>query len=115
MTSTTKLERGDIVLVRFVFADEEGAKRRPVLILSTDEYNSARREVIVSALTSNVTRLLPGDRLIEGWRESGLPKPSVATGIVRTIKASMVESRLGRLPASDLRAVAASLRKAMGL
>ena len=91
-----------------------GHLHRSGWILSTDAYNAARHQVIVSALTSNLIRLLPGDRIIEGWSEAGLPKRSVATGIVRNIKASMVESRLGRLPAPHLRAVAASLRKAMG-
>ena len=62
-----------------------------MLVLSGREYHAGRHEAIVAALTSNITRLLPGDHLIEGWREAGLPQPSVATDIVRTIKRTMIE------------------------
>lgn len=88
MPSTTSCERGDVVLVRFVFADERGAKRRPVLVLSGDDGHAGREEVIVAALTSNVARLLPGDHLIE--------------------------RSLGRLAARDLRAFQKLLRDTLG-
>ncbi len=115
MPSTTSCERGDIALVRFVFADESGAKRRPVLVLSGSEYHDGRQEMIVAAVTSNVSRLLPGDYVIERWGEAGLPKPSVATGILRTIKRGMIERSLGRLPAGDLHAFQSVLRAQLGL
>jgi mRNA interferase MazF len=98
-----------------VFADEHGAKRRPVLVLSGDDYHAGRDEVIVAALTSNVSRLLPGDHLIEEWREAGLPRPSLATGILRTIKRVMIERSLGRIAARDLRAFQKLLRGTLGL
>ncbi|HEX7670781.1 MAG TPA: type II toxin-antitoxin system PemK/MazF family toxin [Polyangiaceae bacterium] len=115
MPSTTTFERGAVVLVRFVFADEQGAKRRPVLVLSTSVYHSGRQEIIVAALTSNVERLLPGDRVIREWRAAGLPKPSVATGILRTIEVSMIEIALGHLRSKDLKEVEAALRETLGL
>ncbi|MGH7860568.1 MAG: type II toxin-antitoxin system PemK/MazF family toxin [Candidatus Binatia bacterium] len=114
-TSTTPYERGDIALVRFLFADEQGAKQRPVLVLSGGEYHAGRQEVIVAALTSNVSRLLPGDHLIEEWKDAGLPKPSVATGILRTIKRTMIGRVLGRMTARDLSAYQKVLRKMLGL
>ena len=115
MPSTTSCERGDVVLVRFVFADERGAKRRPVLVLSGDDYHAGRQDVIVAAVTSNVSRLLPGDHLIEAWRDAGLPRLSVATGILRTVKRAMIERSLGRLAARDLRAFQKLLRSTLGL
>ena len=75
----------------------------------------ARQEVIVAALTSNVSRLLPGDHFIEEWREAGLPQPSVATGILRTIKRAMIERPLGRMATRDLRAFQELLRATLGL
>jgi mRNA interferase MazF len=115
MPSTTSFERGDLVLVRFVFADEQGAKRRPVLVLSTGVYHAGRHDLIVAAVTSNVERLLPGDRTVREWRAAGLPKPSVVTGILRTIKVTMIESELGRLRTRDLHEVDAALRETLGL
>lgn len=108
-------ERGDVVLVRFVFTDESGAKRRPAVVVSTSEYHRGRQEVIVVAITSNVDRLLVGDHLISGWREAGLLYPSVATGIVRTIKQGMIERRLGAMPQADMQAIQEQLRHVMGL
>jgi mRNA interferase MazF len=111
----TTVDRGAIVLVRFVFADESGAKRRPALILSTARFHAGRREVLVAAITSNVGRLLVGDHLIEGWHEVGLPLPSVVTGILRTVKRDMIDDKLGMLGGDDLAAVEHNLRVSLGL
>ena len=115
MPRMTSYDRGAIVLVRFVFADESGAKRRPVLILSTQQYHAGRREVVVAAVTSNVGRLLIGDHKIRGWRQAGLPLPSVVTGILRTIKRDMVVDTIGVLGASDMLAVERNVRKSLGV
>lgn len=108
-------DRGDVILVDFVFADESGRKVRPALIVSARAYNDARQEIIIAAITSNVSRRLFGDQLIEDWQEAGLLRPSVVTGVVRTIRRPMILRRLGALAASDLRAVDHTLRRALGL
>jgi mRNA interferase MazF len=111
----TTFSRGDIVLLKLVFADEKGVKRRPGLIVSTETYHQGRREVILAAITSNDSRLLVGDYRIEAWRESGLLSPSIVTGIVRTIKQEMIADRMGSLPASELDSVQDRLRAILGL
>lgn len=111
----TNARRGDIVLVKFVFADEKGVKHRPGLIVSTDRYQQTRREAILVAITSNIGRLLSGDYRIKGWRESGLIHPSTVTGIVRTIKQDMIADTIGRLPAEELQTVEDRLRDVLAL
>ena len=111
----TSFSRGDIVLVKFVFADEKGAKQRPGLIVSTDRYHQGRRETIRAAITSNVGRLLVGDYKIKAWRDSGLLSPSIVTGIVRTVKHDMVAGKMGELPASELHAVENKLCEILAL
>lgn len=111
----TSCEQGEVVLVRFVFTDETGAKRRPAVVVSTSDYQRGRQEAIIAAITSNVDRLLVGDHLIVGWQEAGLLFPSVATGIIRTIKQAMIERRLGVMPPADLQAIRDKLRQVMGL
>ena len=111
----TSCSRGDIVLVKFVFADEKGIKQRPALIVSADRYHRGRRETILAAITSNVGRLLVGDYKIKAWRESGLLYPSIVTGIVRTIKQDMIASKMGDLPSSELHAVEDKLREILAL
>lgn len=111
----TACEHGDVVLVRFLFAEGRGAKRRPALIVSSNEYHRGRQEAIIAAITSNVARLLVGDHLIAGWQEAGLLFPSVSTGVIRTIKQGMVERRLGAMPPGDLQAIQQKLSRALAL
>lgn len=111
----TTCRRGDVVLVGFVFSDESGVKLRPALVVSSDAYHRARQEAIVAAITSNVRRPLPGDHRIARWREAGLLFPSLVTGILRTIKRSMIRQRLGMLQNADAKAADASLRLALDL
>lgn len=107
--------RGDIVLVNFVFPDETGTKRRPALILSDDAYQQSRQEVIIAAVTSNVRRLLAGDCLISNWKGAGLLYASAVTGVIRTVKETMLERKLGALAGRDLQAVQQSMRHVLGL
>jgi len=107
--------RGDIVLVNFIFSDETGIKRRPALIVSSDAYHQGRQEVIIAAITSRTDRVLVGDHLIVRWREAGLLFPSVATGIIRTIKQDMIAKRLGVMANEDMREIDNKLRFVLDL
>ena len=111
----TDYERGDVVLVGFVFADESGVKRRPAVIVSSQAYNTGRDEAIIAAITSNVDRVLVGDHLIGDWRGAGLLFPSVATCLLRTIKREMIARKLGSVPSSDMAEMEDKLRLALGL
>ena len=111
----TGASRGDVVLVGFVFADESGKKLRPALVVSSAAYHRGRREVIVAAITSNVDRRLVGDHLVAEWKTAGLLFPSVVTGIIRTVKGTMIDRKLGSLSTADLQAVDRELRRALGL
>jgi mRNA-degrading endonuclease toxin of MazEF toxin-antitoxin module len=108
-------DRGDVVLVSFIFSDESGRKLRPALVISAPAYNRARREVIVAAITSNVHRLLFADYLLTDWRAAGLLFPSLVTSIVRTVRRTLIDRKLGSLTTSDRRAVDRELRRALRL
>jgi hypothetical protein len=58
---------------------------------------------------------LAGDHLIKDWGEAGLLFPSVATGIIRIIKQSMISRRLGIMSQTDMEAVDDNLRTALNL
>ncbi len=105
----------DIVLVNFVFAKETGSKRRPVLLLSSDEYMEGRQKAVVSAITRNTRRILTGDYLMVGWEDCGLIFPSVATGILRTIKQSMIERKMGEISPRDLAEIESNLTQILEL
>ncbi|MCJ7494267.1 MAG: type II toxin-antitoxin system PemK/MazF family toxin [Deltaproteobacteria bacterium] len=109
-----KYKRGDIVLVDFGFSEGTGSKKRPALIISSDNYHKGRQEVIVVAITGNIKRVLFGDTKIDKWKEVGLIYPSLVTGIIRTIKDSMIIHKLGTLLQQDFQKVQKNLGKAMG-
>ena len=111
----TEFNRGDIVLVIFVFSDETGERRRPAVIVSSEAYHRSRQEAIIAAITSRTDRILVGDHLISDWQGAGLLFPSVATGIIRTIKQGMIAKKLGTMPQPDMQGIEDNLRDALGL
>lgn len=111
----TAYSRGDVVLVGFVFSDESGKKLRPALVLSSPAYHRGRQEVVVAAISSNIRRRLFGDHVIADWKRAGLLFPSLVTGILRTIKRTMVERKLGTMAKNDQEAVDRELRRSLGL
>lgn len=46
-------EQGDLVLVPVPFTDLTSLKRRPVIVISNDDYNDRSADLIVVAMTSN--------------------------------------------------------------
>ena len=115
MLPMTDYSRGDVVLISFVFTDKTGVKQRPAVIVSSDAYHQGRQEAIMAAITSRTDRILVGDHLIKDWQAAGLLFPSIATGIIRTIKQSMITRKLGRISGDDLRAVNKQLKITLGL
>ncbi len=111
----TGFRRGDVVLVGFIFSDETGERQRPAVIVSSDTYHRGHQKAIIAAITGRTDRVLAGDHLITGCQKAGLLFPSVATGIIRTMKQGMIRKKLGAMPVSDMRAIENSLRDAPGL
>jgi mRNA interferase MazF len=101
----TAYKPGDVILVQFIFSDESGVKKRPGLVISSGVYNSNRNELVIAAITGQVEKKRCGDCLINSYREAGLIKPSIVTGVYRTIRSRMVDRVLGELSPSDLKAV----------
>lgn len=110
----TRYKQGEVVLVEFGFSEGRGLKKRPALVISTEAYHQRRQEVIVAAITSNVTRELFGETKLSQWQAAGLLYPSVVTGVVRTIKATVVIRKLGTLPSQDFHLAHKNLGTTMG-
>jgi len=111
----TVCNRGDVVLISFVFADETGVKRRPAVVISSDAFHNGRDEAIIAAITSQTDRVLVGDHLINDWQKAGLLFPSVTTGIIRTVKQGMIARKLGSMPAPDMGIINDKMRLVLGL
>jgi mRNA interferase MazF len=111
----TPFEPGDVVLVPFPFTDFSTLKQRPALVVSSVRFNRSGPDVILAAITSQVTRRPTADEYVLSERDvalSGLPKPSkVKAGKILTIDQRLIRKALGRLPATSVRRVRSLLRR----
>lgn len=88
-------DRGDVVLLGFVFSDESGRKLRPALVITSSAYHRARREIILAAITSNgLLQTLPG------FAQSNPPKEGAKRGTAVS----------GEAPAGAVRAAPGRMR-----
>ena len=69
----------------------------------------------MAAITSTIDRLLVGDYLIADWEAAGLIYPSVATGVIRTVKQWGMMRRLGSVTPRDMVGVETNLRLSLNL
>jgi mRNA interferase MazF len=106
---------GNVLLAEVVFSDATGSKKRPSLIISGSEFNRNRNEIIISAITSNIDRKLPGDTKIRDWEQAGLLFPSIATGIIQTLHKDLFLRELGKLSSEDLQRVKTNLQGTLDL
>lgn len=101
---------GDIVLLPFPLAGGEGHDKRPAVVISSDNHNRSRPELVVLAISSQVRfPLQPGETMLLRWQAAGLLKPSMFKPIVTTVEPSQVLGVLGNLQPEDV----VSLRKVL--
>ena len=76
MRSGTMFEQGEILLIPVPFSNLSSVKKRPVLVLSNNAYNSSGEDIIVTAITSNLVQKgieISNNSLTDGF----LPRKSV--------------------------------------
>jgi mRNA interferase MazF len=102
MQPTMTFEFGDIVLVPFPFTSQTTSKRRPAIVVSSRAYNSARPDIVVMAVTSQI-RPAPvfGEVWIGQRQAAGLLKPSAIKPVFATLEQTLVIRRPGALDAGD--------------
>ena len=92
----------DIVLVPFPFTDQSATKKRPAVVISSNQYNQRHMDVILIAVTSqNRATAYPDNLQIQNWQQASLLKPSVIKPIVTTIQSSLILKKLGILRIED--------------
>ncbi|MBK5228041.1 MAG: type II toxin-antitoxin system PemK/MazF family toxin [Actinobacteria bacterium] len=119
MRSNDPPGRGDVFYSPFDYTDLTPGKRRPVCVVSGNQFNASGPDVMVAMITSR-PRLIRspgiGDVVVSSWEEAGLVKPSVLrTGSVRTLETSRLEGRLGRLTKGDMELVDSALKEVLAL
>jgi mRNA interferase MazF len=106
---------GDVVLVPFPFTDQSGEKKRPAVIVSGNNYNAGRRDLVIMAITSQVRQPLGfAEALVADWRIAGLVKASALKPVFTTIEQRLVFRTIGKLSADDLRVLREAIAQVMG-
>lgn len=92
-------DQRDIVLVPVPFTDLSATKRRPVVVLSKTSHNRKASDLLVAAITSNLTAGGPGVVITSSDLSSGrLPVDSlVRVDKLYALSKSIIVKRYGRL------------------
>lgn len=105
-------DQWDVVVVPFPFVERFGAKRRPAVVLSAADFNSAGNTVLAMITTAPAGEWASDVRIadLEG---AGLPTPCVIRCKLFTIDNRLLVRRAGELSARDRAAAKRSLKKVM--
>ena len=108
------LKSEDVIIADF--PGVTGIKRRPAVVISTTEYHIALEDVILGAITTNLTiATTPTDHLIADWAAAGLRRPSAFRSFLVTLPQKKVLAPIGHLSSSDWTAVKECVRKAVAV
>lgn len=105
----------DVVVVPFPYSDRLAEKRRPAVVISAPALEQQQGLVWLAMITSAENRAWGSDIAISDLAVAGLPAPSmVRPAKIATVDGDRIVRRIGKLPARDVRAVAAQLKKFIG-
>lgn len=91
--------QGDIVLIPVPFTDLSSTKRRPVIIISNDDYNRGAADVVVVAMTSTpVTNVYSFMITTSDLSQGTLNRPgTVRVDKLYTLEQSLIVKTFGRV------------------
>ena len=101
----------DVVVVSFPFIDSSVKKRRPALVVSSEEFNRNHDQLILAMITTAKHSSWRSDVNLKDYPEANLTVPSTVRLKLFTLEKSMVVRQLGRLSKKDKNAVSASLKQ----
>ena len=106
------MKRGDVWWVEFdPSVGTEISKTRPAIIVSNDAANKSLARVIVVPLTSNVSRVYPGEAvvLVNGTKNKAM------TDQIMSADKSRLKNKIAVLSESDMTSLEAAIRRFLAL
>lgn len=108
----SNFSRLDVVLVRYPFSDLTAGKIRPAVIVNPAHPSD---DLVLAALTSRTTGLLPGEFALTEWKQAGLNVPTAAKRGIFTLHRKLVLRTVGQLRPQDSKKLEEALREWLGL
>ena len=110
--------RGDVVLVRFPFADLQTYKLRPALVVQSDLLDTGYDDRVIAMITSQIRRRGPSCVAVHRDSELGRSMGLVADSVVvlhrlATVEAEEIDQIIGTCP--DMSSIDVALRVALGI
>ncbi len=100
----TNILRYDVVVVKFPFASSTKYKARPAVIISSDKYNTNKRNtLLIMAISSSQENKLDFETDVEYWKDAGLLKPSIFKSAIATIEKEYIITKIGSLSDNDIK------------
>ena len=90
-------KQGDILLIPIPFSDLSATKKRPVLVFSNDRYNSITDDIIVVAITSNISNKFSEIAINDSDMQEGTMKVKSCIRVdkIYTISKSIIVKKFG--------------------
>lgn len=101
MKPTMTYKPFSIVVVPFPFTEREKAKRRPALVLSNIQHQSATQHITLLMITSAKNSAWESDYLIHDLETTGLTSPSIIRQKIFTIDLKLILKLAGKLSPKD--------------
>jgi len=113
MPLTTAYRQGDIVLVSFPFTDLTATKKRPALVISPDSVNQLNQDLVLAAITSQLTEDEHSLPLQDSdFLEGKLPKKSmIRLTKIFTIHSTLILKKIGALKPPKIDQVLNQIRR----
>ena len=106
-------KQGDILLIPIPFTNLHSSKVRPVIVISNDAYNDLTDDILVSAITSNLTDkeyVVPIDN--DDLEDGALIKPSVVrVDKIYSLDQSIVKKKIAHSKDTILKSVIIKFEK----
>lgn len=95
------LSRWDVVISPFPFVDSQQSKPRPVVILSSSEYNSQNGHIICAMITTASNSKWEDDYIITNLESANLPKQCIIRWKIFTLPIEIIKRKIGEIGLED--------------
>jgi mRNA interferase MazF len=109
-------EQRDLLLVPFPFSDQSGRKVRPVIVVSNNTFNEKSEDIIVIAVTSNISKDYYSLSLTNNDLEEGkLFTPCcIKVENILKLEKELIVKKIGRINEKTLKEIISVLFKIVG-